>query len=103
MEVIDSTTIPLNFNHFKWAEFRKNKSGYKLHLSLVFNEDGSHYPDNEVMTIAKEHDRAYCLTVLAQNETNSKKTLLQITRWLKATLWKEARHWIRRFENTNVP
>ena len=252
LKVIDSTTIPLNLNHFKWAEFRKTKSGYKLHLRLVFNEDGSHYPDKEVMTNAKDHDRGqlevlvddkeamyvfdrgyvdykrfdtftddgfffvcrlrknaiirvveeftlpegspvladkmvyigsttnrtknvfrivdiidsrgkemrlitnrfdlsaddiseiyrsrwaielffkwikqhvkikhfygmsenavknqiylalitYCLTVLAQNETTSKKTLLQITRWLKATLWKEAWHWIRCFENTNVP
>ena len=57
LKVIDSTTIPLNLNHFKWAEFRKTKSGYKLHLRLVFNEDGSHYPDKEVMTNAKEHDR----------------------------------------------
>ena len=45
----------------------------------------------------------YCMTVLAQNETNSKKTILQITRWLTATLWKETRYWIWCFENTNVP
>lgn len=252
LKIIDSTTIPLNLNHFKWAEFRKTKSGYKLHLRLVFNEDGSHYPDKEVMTNAKEHDRGqlevlvddkeamyvfdrgyvdykrfdsftddglffvcrlkknavvsivdefelpegspvlsdkmvhigstttrtenvfrivdiidsrgkemrlitnrfdisadeiseiyrsrwaielffkwikqhvkikhfygmsenavknqvylalitYCLTVLIQSETKSKKSLLQITRWLKATLWKEARHWIRRFKKAEVP
>lgn len=57
LKIIDSTTLPLNLNHFKWAEFRKTKSGYKLHLRLVFDENGSHYPDKEVMTNAKEHDR----------------------------------------------
>ena len=252
LKIIDSTTIPLNLNHFKWATFRKTKSGYKLHLRLVFNDDGSHYPDKEVMTNAKEHDRnqlevlvddkeamyvfdrgyvdykrfdsftddglffvcrlkknavihivqefdllegstvladkavligtaknqtrnlfrivtvtdsrgkemllitnrfdisadeiseiyrsrwiielffkwikqhvkikhfygmsenavknqiylaliTYCLTVLVQAETKSEKTLLQITRWLTAMIWKEARHWLRRFENTDVP
>ena len=252
LKIIDSTTIPLNLNHFKWAKFRKTKSGYKLHLRLVFNEAGSHYPDKEVMTNAKEHDRnqlevlvddkeamyvfdrgyvdynrfdsftddglffvcrlkknavirvveefnlpkestvladkmvyigsttnrtenvfrivdvldskgkemrlitnrfdisadeiseiyrsrwaielffkwikqhvkikhfygmsenavknqiylaliTYCLTVLVQSETKSKKSLLQIARWLKATLWKEARYWTRRFEKAEVP
>lgn len=48
--------IPQNLNHFKWAEFRKAKSGYKLHLQLVFNQDCSHYPDKEVMTNANERD-----------------------------------------------
>lgn len=252
LKIIDSTTIPLNFNHFKWAEFRKTKSGYKLHLRLVFNEDGSHYPDKEVMTNAKEHDRGqlevlvddkeamyvfdrgyvdynrfdsftdeglffvcrvkknavihiidefdlpkgspvltdrivhigsaknraenvfrivtvidsrgkemrlitnrfdipadeisdiyrsrwaielffkwikqhvkikhfygmsenavknqiylalitYCLTVLVQSETKSKETLLQISRWLEATIWREARYWIRLFKKAEVP
>lgn len=252
LKIIDSTTIPLNVNHFKWAEFRKTKSGYKLHLRLVFNEEGSPYPDKEVMTNAKEHDRGqlevlvddkeamyvfdrgyvdykrfdsftddglffvcrvkknavirvveefslpqgspvlkdqmvyigstvsrtenvfrivdiidsrgkemrlitnrfdlpaeeiseiyrsrwaielffkwikqhvkikhffgmsenavknqiylalitYCLVVLIQAETKSQKSLLKITRWLKALLWKEARHWLRRFEKADIP
>jgi len=30
--LIDSTTISLNKNNFAWAEFRKNKSGVKMHL-----------------------------------------------------------------------
>lgn len=57
LKVIDSTTLPPNLNYFKWAEFRKNKSGYKLHLRPVFNEKGSHNPDKEVRTNAKVHDR----------------------------------------------
>lgn len=40
----------------------------------------------------------YCLHVLIQLETKSKKSLLRISRWLKATLWKPAYIWLRRFE-----
>uniref|UniRef100_UPI000372FBDB IS4 family transposase n=1 Tax=Paenisporosarcina sp. TG20 TaxID=1211706 RepID=UPI000372FBDB len=43
--------------HFKWAEFRETKAGVKLHLRLVFDENGTHYPDKEVITNAKAHDR----------------------------------------------
>ena len=38
----------------------------------------------------------YCLHVLVQLETQSKQTILQISRWLKARLWKPHRHWIGR-------
>jgi IS4 transposase len=41
---------------------------------------------------------AYCLNVLVQLETKSKKSLLQITRWLKRALWKPAHVWLRRFK-----
>lgn len=57
LKIIDSTTLPMNVNHFKWAEFRETKAGVKLHLRLVFDENGTHYPDKEVITNAKEHDR----------------------------------------------
>lgn len=39
------------------AEFRKTKSGVKLHLRLVYLEKGCSYPDEAVLTNAKEHDR----------------------------------------------
>lgn len=45
----------------------------------------------------------YCLHVLIQLETNSKKRILQISRWLKAALWKPSRVWTRRFDNRSVP
>lgn len=45
----------------------------------------------------------YCLTVLIQSETKSGKSLLQITRFLKATLWIEARHWLRHFKKIEDP
>ncbi|MFX0558832.1 IS4 family transposase, partial [Tepidibacillus infernus] len=40
----------------------------------------------------------YCLNVLVQFEMKSKKSLLQITRWLKAAIWKPAYIWLRRFD-----
>lgn len=55
--LIDSTTLPLNLTNHRWAEFRKTKSGVKLHLRLVFMEKGLSYPDKAVLTNASEHDR----------------------------------------------
>jgi IS4 transposase len=57
LKIIDSSTLPLNLNNHKWAEFRKTKSGIKLHLRLVFLEKGCSYPDKAVLTNAVEHDR----------------------------------------------
>lgn len=57
LKIIDSSTLPLNLNHYKWAKFRKTKSGIKLHLRLVFMEKGCSYPDQSVLTNANEHDR----------------------------------------------
>lgn len=57
LKIIDSSTLPLNLTHHKWAEFRKTKSGIKLHLRLVFMEKGHSYPDQAVLTNAIEHDR----------------------------------------------
>jgi len=54
---MDSSTLPLNLNNHRWAEFRKTKSGVKLHLRLVYVEKGCSYPDKAVLTNAKAHDR----------------------------------------------
>src|SRR5699024_7859512 len=32
LKIIDSSTLPLNLENHQWAEFRKTKSGVKLHL-----------------------------------------------------------------------
>lgn len=45
----------------------------------------------------------YCLNVLAQIETDSKRKILQISRYLKAALWKPATIWIRKIEGKAVP
>lgn len=55
--LIDSTTLPLHLQNHKWAEFRKTKSGVKLHLRLLFMEKGLSYPDKAILTNAIEHDR----------------------------------------------
>lgn len=57
LKIIDSSTLPLHLTNHKWAEFRKTKSGVKLHLRLVFMEKGLSYPDKAVLTNANEHDR----------------------------------------------
>lgn len=46
---------------------------------------------------------AYCLNVLAQLETNSSRTYLQISRYLKAALWKSSHLWIRKIKGKGVP
>ena len=45
----------------------------------------------------------YCLHVLIQLETKSNNTLLRISRWLKAALWKPAYIWLRRFKSRASP
>lgn len=57
LKIIDSTTLPLNLTHYKWATFRKTKAGVKLHLRLVFMDEDNVYPDKVTMTTADEHDR----------------------------------------------
>ena len=66
--LIDSTTLPLNLTNHRWAEFRKTKSGVKLHLRLVFMEKGLSYPDKAVMTNAVEHDRGQLEVFLDDKE-----------------------------------
>lgn len=46
---------------------------------------------------------AYCLNVLVQLEMKSKKSLLRITRWLKAAIWKPSYVWIRKFDGRSDP
>ena len=56
VKVIDSTTISLCLNKYKWATFRKTKAGVKLHLRVTFLEPGTVYPDKAVITPAKPAD-----------------------------------------------
>lgn len=57
LNIIDSTTIPLNIKKYRWAEFRKTKAGLKIHMRLVMMDKNTTYPDQLTMTTAKEHDR----------------------------------------------
>ncbi|WP_181454665.1 transposase [Paenibacillus dendritiformis] len=38
LRIIDSTTVALCLRRYKWADFRKNKAGIKLHLRLAFSD-----------------------------------------------------------------
>ena len=45
----------------------------------------------------------YCLNVLIQLETKSRTTILQISRWLRAAIWKPHYVWIRKVAESSVP
>lgn len=45
----------------------------------------------------------YCLIVLAQRNTKSKRSYLQISRYLKAALWKPEHIWLRKIGGNTVP
>src|SRR5690606_23463961 len=68
LKIIDSSTLPLNLTNHKWAEFRKTKSGVKLHLRHVFMDKGLSYPDQAVLTNAVEHDRGQLEVFLDDKE-----------------------------------
>lgn len=68
LKIIDSSTLPLNLNNHRWAQFRKTKSGIKLHLRLVFLEKGCSYPDKAVLTNAKDHDRGQLEVLIDDKE-----------------------------------
>jgi hypothetical protein len=58
VKIIDSTTISLCLNTYKWATFRKTKAGVKLHLRVTFAEPGIVYPDKAVVTNAQPADHS---------------------------------------------
>ena len=54
--LIDSSTISLCFSRYRWAEFRKTKSGVKLHLRIQLFEEGV-LPDKAIIKPAKPADK----------------------------------------------
>ena len=54
VRLIDSTTIDLNINQFKWANFRSKKAGIKLHTVY---DPSAEMPVYFEMTHAKVNDR----------------------------------------------
>lgn len=56
--IIDSTTIGLCLQKFRWAKFRKTKAGVKLHFRLAYIDDETTIPDKVLMTPAKQNDRS---------------------------------------------
>jgi len=53
LKILDSTTIGLCKSIFEWAEFRKTKSGIKIHILF---DDRESVPVQAIMTNAKVHD-----------------------------------------------
>ncbi|HDI6349113.1 TPA: IS4 family transposase, partial [Escherichia coli] len=57
IKIIDSTTIGLCLQKYKWATFRETKAGIKIHLRLVFASQEDVYPEKISLTCAKSNDR----------------------------------------------
>ncbi|MFD0717715.1 IS4 family transposase [Paenibacillus sp. GCM10027626] len=57
IKIIDSTTVTLCLQKYKWAEFRKTKAGIKVHMRLAFVEEGEVIPEKATVTVAKKNDR----------------------------------------------
>ncbi|MGG4145527.1 IS4 family transposase [Paenibacillus algorifonticola] len=57
IKIIDSTTVTLCLQKFKWAEFRKTKAGIKIHMRLCFLGEQEGVPEKATVTVAKKNDR----------------------------------------------
>jgi hypothetical protein len=57
IKIIDSTTVTLCLQKFKWAEFRKTKAGIKIHMRLAYMEGQEVIPEKATVTTAKKNDR----------------------------------------------
>ena len=64
--LIDSTTISLCFSQYLWADFRKTKSGVKMHLRLKFN--GESTPDKAIITPARPADKSQMDALVVEEE-----------------------------------
>jgi len=57
IKIIDSTTVTLCLQKFQWAEFRKTKSGIKIHMRIAFLGEQEVIPEKVAVTVAKKNDR----------------------------------------------
>jgi len=71
LNIIDASTITLCLERFLWADFRKTKSGIKLHQRILVH-NGDTYPDCAVLTTARRADKTIMdeLIVLSENVLN---------------------------------
>jgi putative transposase len=76
---------------FKWI---------KQHLSIKKFYGQSEWAIHNQVFIALI---VFCLHVLAQLETRSKRKTLQISRYLRAALWKPAHVWLRKIDGKAIP
>jgi hypothetical protein len=57
VKIIDSTTIALCLQKYKWATFRKSKAGIKVHTRIAFVNEHDVVPDKITITPARVNDR----------------------------------------------
>lgn len=57
IKIIDSTTVVLCLQKYKWAHFRKTKAGIKIHMRLSFLGEQDVIPEKATITNAKKNDR----------------------------------------------
>ncbi|OFW79712.1 MAG: hypothetical protein A2201_04035 [Alicyclobacillus sp. RIFOXYA1_FULL_53_8] len=57
IKIVDSSTVTLCLEKYEWALYKRDKGGIKIHLRLVFVDEGRTYPDKVVVTSAKPDDR----------------------------------------------
>ena len=57
LRIIDSTTVSLCLQKYKWAEFRKTKAGIKIHLRLTYVGEHDVLPEKATVTAAEKNDR----------------------------------------------
>ena len=65
--LIDSTVISLCLSQYRWAYFRKTKSGIKVHTRLKLLKDKV-LPDAAVITAAKKADRTQMDELIVEEE-----------------------------------
>jgi hypothetical protein len=64
VKLLDSTTVSLCLQKYKWAEYRKTKAGIKLHVRVAFGDPDTVYPDKVELTPAKPADRTQMDTLI---------------------------------------
>jgi hypothetical protein len=64
--LIDASTISLCLSQYLWADFRKTKSGVKLHQRIRF--DGDPIPDAATITVARKSDKSQLESLIVEDE-----------------------------------
>lgn len=57
IKLIDSATVALCLQKYKWATFRKSKAGIKLHMRLAFVGEEDVIPEKATITNTRKNDR----------------------------------------------
>lgn len=69
LQLIESTTIPLNRTLFPWANFRQTKSGIKLHLNICYLDKDNPHSEKFTITHAEENNRNQFELLINKAET----------------------------------